>query len=44
MRSKGVPINEIAERYDGGGHKLACGVKLKNKAEIKSLIKELSEL
>ncbi|AIO18237.1 putative bifunctional oligoribonuclease and PAP phosphatase NrnA [Candidatus Izimaplasma bacterium HR1] len=28
MRSKGPAINELANKYDGGGHRLACGANL----------------
>jgi len=28
MRSKGPALNELAGKYDGGGHRLACGANL----------------
>jgi phosphoesterase RecJ-like protein len=28
MRSKGPALNELAGKYDGGGHKFACGANL----------------
>ena len=30
IRSRGPVINEIAERYGGGGHKLASGIRLQD--------------
>lgn len=37
-------INEIANRYNGGGHKNACGVKKLTYNNVKNLIKKLEEL
>lgn len=44
IRSRNIIINHIANKYNGGGHIYAAGVKLNSKKEIKSLIKELSKL
>ncbi len=44
LRSKEVPINKLAEKYNGGGHALASGVLLENKADIFKLKKDLIEL
>lgn len=44
LRSKEVAINKIAEKYGGGGHKLASGVRIKNKKDLSHLIKELESL
>lgn len=41
LRSKSKPINEIAKKFNGGGHKNASGAKAKNKREIKKMIGEL---
>ena len=38
IRSKGPKINTIASKYNGGGHKLASGVRTSNKEDIDSLI------
>lgn len=43
IRSRGPIINEIASRYNGGGHKFASGVRLKNFEETDLLIKDLDE-
>ncbi len=43
LRSRRIAINEIAAKYDGGGHKLACGCKLKSLNELPKLIKDLNE-
>jgi phosphoesterase RecJ-like protein len=37
LRSRNFPINQIAEKYHGGGHKLAAGFTLKNLSEAKKL-------
>ena len=45
IRSKrGYVINKICERYGGGGHANACGVKGINKNELDALFKEFVEL
>lgn len=41
IRSRGPIINTIAEKYSGGGHKFASGVKLKDPANIKELLVDL---
>ena len=41
IRSRGPVINEIASRYNGGGHKLASGVRLKDFDVVNTLIKDL---
>lgn len=43
LRSKGKTINDIANRYKGGGHRYACGVKQLRSADINTLLKELDE-
>ena len=37
-------INDIANRYNGGGHKNACGVKKLKYKDIKNLLNELHDL
>lgn len=41
IRSRGPIINITATKYNGGGHKFACGVRPKNEEEVKSLINDL---
>lgn len=42
VRSRGPIVNEvISANYNGGGHKFACGVRLKDFDETDKLIKEL---
>lgn len=41
LRSRNTTINDIAMRYQGGGHRFACGVKNLNDADIERLIQEL---
>lgn len=41
IRSRGPQINKIAENYNGGGHKLASGARVKTEEEVKSLLKDL---
>ena len=43
LRSKYTQISDIAQKYHGGGHRLACGVKGLHLADIEQLVQELSE-
>ena len=43
IRSRGPIINKIANNYNGGGHKFACGARLNTMEEVDNLIKDLSE-
>ncbi|BDV02570.1 MAG: oligoribonuclease [Candidatus Hepatoplasma vulgare] len=43
LRSKSKPINKVANKFNGGGHKNAAGAKAKNKREIKKMIGELEK-
>ena len=40
LRSRFMTINEIAEKYRGGGHASAAGATLLDKSEIKQLLKD----
>ncbi len=44
MRSKGPAINELANKYDGGGHAMACGANLGTWKRTKDLIKDADTL
>ncbi len=44
IRSSQYAINEVAEKYSGGGHKFAAGAKIKNWMELDNLIADLNEL
>ncbi|BDV03617.1 MAG: phosphoesterase [Candidatus Hepatoplasma scabrum] len=44
LRSRKIAVNKIAQKYGGGGHKLAAGVKIKDKKKLLSLIKEIKDL
>ena len=44
IRSREIVINEIAQKYNGGGHKFASGVRTHDKEDIDNLIKDLQEL
>ena len=44
IRSRGPVINDIAAKYNGGGHKLASGVRTTEKKDIEALIKDYAEL
>jgi phosphoesterase RecJ-like protein len=44
LRSKEKDISIVAKKYNGGGHKLASGFKIKNKNEFKNVIKDLKNL
>ena len=41
IRSRGPVINEIAMKYNGGGHKLASGARIKSPEDIDMLFNEL---
>ncbi len=43
IRSRGPIINEIAARYNGGGHKFASGARCKTEEEIDFLLKDLDK-
>lgn len=43
IRSRGPVINEIAGKYNGGGHKFASGARISKKEDVKLLIKDLDE-
>lgn len=43
IRSRGPIINEIASKYNGGGHPLASGARIKNEEDVDNLLKELNE-
>jgi phosphoesterase RecJ-like protein len=43
IRSRGPIINDIAAKFNGGGHALASGAKLKSFEECDELIKSLEE-
>lgn len=44
IRSRGPEINKTAEKYNGGGHKFASGVKLTSFEKAKSLINDLDKV
>lgn len=44
LRSKGPIINEIAAKYNGGGHPLASGATVNSWEEADALIKDLKEV
>lgn len=44
LRSKKKPINHIAEKYDGGGHEMASGFKLKDPKLFNTVVEELMKL
>ena len=43
IRSKGPIINEIASKYNGGGHKYASGVRTPNESDVDMLFHDLDE-
>ena len=44
IRSRGPVINEIAERYGGGGHKLASGIRLQDASKLDEVLKCYDDL
>lgn len=43
-RSSGPVINKLFEQYNGGGHKLACGAKLKSLDQIPEILEKLDSI
>ena len=41
IRSRGPVINEIANKYNGGGHNFAAGARIVKKSDVESLFKDL---
>lgn len=41
IRSRGPIINEVASKYNGGGHKLASGARIENVKDVDALFKDL---
>lgn len=44
IRSKGPIINEIASKYNGGGHKFASGIRTSDESIIDKLLDDLDEV
>ena len=44
IRSRGPVINSTAEKYNGGGHAMASGARVKTLEEAKMLIKEIDSI
>ncbi len=44
LRSKEVPVVDIAKKYGGGGHALACGCTLKHWEETEALLNDLDKI
>lgn len=44
IRSRGPIINNIAAKYNGGGHKFASGIRMTDKREIENLLKDLDQV
>lgn len=44
IRSRGPSINQVAEKYNGGGHKFASGVRLKSFEEAMFLMNDLDKV
>ena len=41
IRSRGPIINEVAAKYNGGGHKFSSGARIKTMEELEMLINDL---
>jgi len=44
LRSRKYQVNNVAKKYNGGGHKFAAGCKLNDKKEIKFLLDDLDSI
>ena len=43
IRSRNIPINQVAEKFNGGGHKFASGARLKDEESVDALFEALDE-
>jgi phosphoesterase RecJ-like protein len=43
FRSRGISIVDIAKKYGGGGHNMACGASLKSWDEVSLILQDLDE-
>ena len=43
IRSNGPIVNTIAEKYNGGGHKFAAGIRLTNLDDVKNILNDLDD-
>jgi len=43
IRSRGPVINEVASKYNGGGHKYASGARIAKKSDVDKIIKDLDK-
>ncbi|HOB26300.1 MAG TPA: DHHA1 domain-containing protein, partial [Bacilli bacterium] len=43
MRSRGIVINDVAEGFNGGGHKFASGARIQTEEEVDALFKALDK-
>lgn len=43
VRSNGTPVNEICNKYGGGGHRLACGINPIDEQGITNLLNDLKK-
>lgn len=44
IRSRGPVINELAEKYGGGGHKYASGIRLNDASKLNEILSEFDKL
>ena len=44
LRSKDISVVEVAQKYGGGGHNLACGIKSISKENLEKMKLELINL
>ena len=43
IRSRGPIINKVAQKYNGGGHPLASGARIKNEIDVNNLFNDLDK-
>jgi len=44
MRSRFVPISQVAQRYNGGGHTLACGATVYSRKDAEALVQDTDQV
>ena len=43
IRSRGPIINDVAQKYNGGGHIFASGARIQSEEDVDNLFKELDQ-
>jgi nanoRNase/pAp phosphatase (c-di-AMP/oligoRNAs hydrolase) len=44
LRSRNIDLRKIAKKFDGGGHKFACGYKLSKVEDFNKVLNEIKKI